>query len=580
MSNAGPQPDLFRQAVRACRDLVLWAFVFSASVNLLYLAPSLFMLQVYDRVLTTGGLATLGFISVILLVALGVLAFLDMLRTRLLSRLSLRLDRILAPILVEAASPRDSSDAGRRQVMRDFDSLRQAVSGPAAIAMMDAPWAPIFVGVCFMIHPYIGLVALLGGAALILLAFQNERALRRDLSDIGDIAPRIYADQEADNASVDAVRAMGMRGAVTKRRLAQRSELNSVQTHLAFKAAAYAGLTKYLRLALQSAALGVGAWLAVERQISPGALIAGSILAARALSPLEQIVGAWRQIGQARLALTSVRAIVAEASAAPKRMDLPPPRGELSIDRVSVRIRGQFALVNASLSLAPGEVLGVLGSSGAGKSTLARITANALAPEAGVVRLDGANLADWDADALGRHIGYLPQEIGLLTGTIAENIRRFGEPTSADANTIDVEIIAAAKAAGAHELILRFPGGYLHQLGRGGSGLSPGQSQRIALARALYRSPPLIVLDEPNAHLDSDGEAALVRAVEAARTRGAAILIVAHRAGVLALADRLAVLREGRVELVGPRDEVMRKLAAATESATNLTTLRPREAQT
>jgi ATP-binding cassette subfamily C protein len=539
------------------------------------------MLQVYDRVLTTGGLATLGFISIILLIALGVLAFLDMLRTRLLSRLSLRLDRLLAPTLIEAASPRDSADAGRRQVMRDFDTLRQAASGPAAVAMMDAPWAPIFVGVCFMIHPYIGLVALLGGALLIAIAFQNERALRRDLADIGEIAPRLYADQEADNASVDAVRAMGMRGAVTKRRLAQRGELNTVQTHMAFKSAAYASLTKYVRLVLQSTALGVGAWLAVERQISPGALIAGSILAARALSPLEQIVGAWRQIGQARLALTSIRTITAEASAAPQRMDLPPPRGDLNFDRVSVRIRGQFALVNASLTLSPGEVLGVLGPSGAGKSTLARIAANALAPEAGVVRLDGANLADWEPDALGKHIGYLPQEIGLLAGTIAENIRRFSATTSGDANTIDPEIIAAAKAAGAHDLILRFPGGYLHPLGRGGSGLSPGQAQRVALARALYRAPPLIVLDEPNAHLDSEGEAALLKAVEGARARGAAILIVAHRAGVLALADRLAVLREGRVDLVGPRDEVMRKLAAAAaESATNLTTLRPREAQT
>lgn len=573
------EPDRFRQALAACKDLMVWALVFSAGVNLLYLAPSLYMLQVYDRVLTTGGLATLGFVSVILLFALSVLAFLDSLRTRLMTRFSLRLDRLLAPLLLDAATRREAreGDAARRQVLRDFDTVRQAVSGPAANAVMDAPWIPVFVAVCFLIHPWIGVVTLLGSGLLIAVAWRNEQVLRRDLDAISAVAPRVYAEQEADAASIDAVRVLGMRGAVVRRRLKQRSELNALQTDMAFKATSYSGLTKFLRLTLQSTALGVGAWLAVERQISPGALIAGSIIAARALQPLEQIVGVWRQIGQARNSVASIRKII-DAMSASQGMALPAPNGPLVIDRVSVRVprEERLALTGVALQVSPGEVVGIIGPSGAGKSTLARTAAGATAPDAGVVRLDGANIADWDSDALGQHIGYVPQEVGLLSGTIAENIRRFTEPR--DGNMIDEEVIAAAKAAGAHDLILSFSEGYHHQLGRGGAGLSMGQAQRIALARALYRSPALIVLDEPNAHLDAEGEAALIEAVKAARARGAVILIVAHRAGVLALADRLAVLRAGRIEAIGPREEIMRKLSAAS-GAPNLTELRQREVQ-
>ncbi|HVY85342.1 MAG TPA: type I secretion system permease/ATPase [Caulobacterales bacterium] len=567
---AASEPVRYRQAMDACRDVLFWAFLFSAAVNLLYLSPSLFMLQVYDRVLTTGGLATLGFVSIILLYALGTLTFLDMLRGRLMTRLSLRLERMLAPVLLEVAMRREAKDgeAARRQVMREFDLVRQTVTGGPANALMDAPWTPIFILVCFLIHPLIGVVTAGGGALLLLLAWRNEHVLRKGLAELSELTPRIYADQEADGASADAVRAMGMRSAVIERRLKQRSDLNTLQTTLAHRAAVYTALTKWLRLTLQSTALGVGAYLAVERQISPGSLIAGSILASRTLGPLEQIVGAWRQIGQARNALRSIKEAIASAPAN-EGMALPSPRGAVRVERISVRLRGaeRPALQDVSFAIEPCEVVGVIGPSGAGKSTLARVVAGALAPQVGIVRLDGANLQDWEPDSLGRHIGYIPQEIGLLDGTIAENIRRFAPALNDDPNAVDPDVIEAAKAAGAHDFILRFPKGYHYQLGRGGVGVSPGQAQRIALARALYRSPSLLVLDEPNAHLDQEGENALIEALRAARARGAATLLVAHRAGVMALADRLLVLRDGRLEMQGGRDEVVRKLAGPASEA-------------
>jgi ATP-binding cassette subfamily C protein len=317
---------------------------------------------------------------------------------------------------------------------------------------------------------------------------------------------------------------------------------------------------------LQSAALGIGAWLAVERQISPGALIAGSILTSRALAPLEQIVGSWRQLGEARNAYFSVRDLLA---AAPRQMVhtiLPKPTGALRVERVGIRLSDERPVIaEVSFAVEPGEVLGVIGASGAGKSTLARAIAGAIQPDVGIVRLDDANFLDWDADTLGSHIGYLPQEVLLLSGTIAENIRRF---TAASDSAGEMDgAVAAAIAAGVHQQILRLPKGYETELGLGGSGLSMGQAQRIALARALYGDPALLVLDEPNAHLDQEGEAALLQAVNNAKARGAATVLVAHRQGPISICDRLLVLQNGRVEMIGPRDEVLTRLASAAASS-------------
>ncbi len=573
-----------RRALTASRGILTWALVFAAAVNLLYLSPSLYMMQVYDRVLLTGGLLTLVFISVVLLFALATLFFLDTMRTRLMARMSLRIDRLLSPHLLEAALAQGGrgGDSRKAQALREFDTLRQSLVGPAAMAMLDAPWAPLYVVVCFMIHPWIGALTLLGGITLVVVAVINESALRESLREASSLAPKIYAAQEADGASAETIRALGMRRVLIERQLSSRSELNVLQTSSLFRSQVFTSITRFIRMALQSGVLGLGSYLAIERQISPGALIAASILAARALAPLEQIVGAWRQIGQARNAFRMVNDALAANATARDFTALPAPKGDLRIERIGVRLpdSDRIILNDVSLTIAPGELLGVVGPTGAGKSTLARVAAGARAPEVGAVRLDMANFADWDPEALGRHVGYLPQEIGLLAGTITENISRFTARTESNSNAIDLAVVEAARSAGAHELVLRMPQAYDTKLGLGGGGISPGQAQRIALARALFRNPALLVLDEPNAHLDGEGEAALVEAVRAAKTRGAAILIVAHRAGVLAVADRLLVLRDGRVEMVGPREEISRRLAGAQADGGNLKPMRPREAQT
>ncbi|MDX2277045.1 MAG: type I secretion system permease/ATPase [Hyphomonadaceae bacterium] len=572
-----------RQALVASRQILFWALGFSAAVNLLYLAPSLYMLQIYDRVLVSNGLLTLVFISIVLAFALATLFFLDTMRTRLMARASLRIDKLLSPFLLDAALAQNArgGDARKAQALREFDTLRQSLVGPAAMAILDAPWAPIYVIICFMIHPFIGLLTLLGGAALVGVAVINENALRDSLREASSLAPKIYAAQEADGASAETIRALGMRRVLVERQMQGRADLNDLQTASLFRSQIFTSLTRFIRMALQSAVLGLGAYLAIERQISPGALIAGSILAARALAPLEQIVGAWRQIGQARSALRLVNDTLAAAAPTRDHTSLPIPKGELRIERIGVRLAesDRIMLNDVSVTVAPGELLGIVGPTGAGKSTLARVAAGARIPEAGSVRLDMANFTDWDPEQLGRHVGYLPQEIGLLAGTIAENIARFTVRTEANAQSIDAAIVEAARIAGAHELILRMPQAYDTKLGLGGSGISPGQAQRIALARALFRNPPLLVLDEPNSHLDAEGETALVEALKSAKARGAAIIVVAHRAGVLSIADRLLVLRDGRVEMQGSREEVTRRLAAAQENA-SVKPIRPREAQT
>jgi len=578
LANAAPESGL-RGALNACRNLFGWAILFSAGINLLYLAPSLFMMQVYDRVLNTGGMTTLALLGLVLLFALVVLGLLDATRQRIGARMSLRLNRLLAPTVIDlglgGAKGPESGDAARAQAARDFDTLRQTFTSQAAYALLDAPWTIVFVLACFMIHPIIGVATLLGGAVLFFIALRHEQAMRPVIERSAEIAPRYYAGQEADRAAGEAVRALGMRKAMLDRQLERRQELIATQTQTIWVQSAYGSASKFWRLVLQSLVLALGAYLAIERQISPGALIAASILAARALAPLEQVVGGWRQIEQARVAFKHLTELIDKAPQESQRTALPAPRGDLRFERVAVRVpeAQRLALSHVSFELAAGQALGVVGPSGAGKSTLARVAVGALAPDAGVVRLDGANLADWDPDTRGSHVGYLPQDVSLLAGTVGENIRRF-LPRSLETDALSV---AAAQAAGAHEMILRLPKAYDTMLGPRGRGLSLGQAQRVALARALFNDPVLLVLDEPNAHLDADGEAALLQAINSAKARGATVLCIAHRTGVIAAMDRVLVLRDGAIDQFGPRDDVLRAMAA--RQGGGVTPIRARESQ-
>jgi len=560
-SNERPDGNVLHGALAACRRHLGFVILFSFALNILYLAPSLFMLQVYDRVLASGDVLTLVYLLVVLILSLGTLAFLDATRIRLLAAMAKRFDRLVAPHVLGAALNKEGrAAAGQVQLVRELDTLRAAVSGPPALAAIDAPWTPVYIGVCFIIHPWLGVLTLGGGILLLLIAFINQRASSRALRANLQASGAMYSLQAADSAQMEMARAMGMRKALVSRQLRAREAMSDAMRSQARSGAVYASSTKFFRLLLQSSALGLGVLLALEQQISAGAIIAASILAARAFSPIELIVGAWSQFEQGRQAYAVLKAVLKTEDGARDRTGLPAPQGALSVEGVGIRAPGsdRALLFNASFRASPGEIIGVVGPSGAGKSTLLRAAVGAITPDQGVVRLDGAKLSDWDPEQLGRYVGYLPQDIGLLPGTVADNIARFNRDGGHDS---DADIVAAARAVGAHEMILGLAKGYDTEVGAGGRGLSVGQAQRVALARAFYRNPTFFALDEPNAHLDNDGERALIAVLDVVRSRGATVLVVAHSSSLVGVVDKLLVIRDGRIEAFGPRDQVAARLA-------------------
>lgn len=550
-----------RGALRKSRSHLLGFGIFSGLLNLLFVVPLLYMLQVYDRVIPTRGGGTLAVLTAVLLGGLATLAAIDWVRSRLLVRASLRLEHELAAPLLRAmlAKADRTMDAVARQPMRDFDTLRQTLTGPALLALCDAPWAPIYIIIATVIHPTLGLLVLVGGAALAALAWLNERTTGSGLRGATEAAHRAYASQEQVVAGAENVRALGMCSAMVHRHVRERAAMLALQTRASFLSGGYLAGSKFLRLTLQSLALGLGAWLAIDNKISAGAIFAASFLAGRALQPIEQLLSAWPSLVKAAGAYRKLSDLLGSAVPSVALTALPDPVGRVQVEQVTVgRSAATRVLTNVSVTFEPGQVVTIVGSSGAGKSTLMRVIAGALLPDGGLVRIDGAKLADWDTDSIGKFVGYLPQSVSLFAGTIKENIARFAD--DCDPAIIDLQVIAAARAAMAHDMILQLPNGYDTMLGWEGQGLSAGQAQRVALARALFRDPPVLLFDEPNAHLDAEGEAQLLKTVSAARARGAATAIIAHRLSVLSVSDKILVLRDGRVEAFAARDEVVARL--------------------
>jgi ATP-binding cassette subfamily C protein len=500
---------------------------------------------------------TLLFITIALAIALLTLSALDAIRLRLLVRASLRLDALLSPLILRrilSSNPRSAV-----QAMRDFDTVRQMIGTPVVAAVFDAPWSPIFLLVAFLLHFWIGVLALVSAAILVTLAWWNQRMTRPANEAANEAMAAAANSAQTLSLNSQTVRALGMSSRMVDRQLGARKFGLDRFAEAQFSGTRIAAISRFFRLFVQSAALGLGALLAIEGYISAGAIIAASILLSRALQPIEALIGGFPALNNARAALRRLADSLAESG--PQRIytQLPRPSGRIQAEQVGLRgPDGQPILYGVSFEVAPGEMLGVIGPSGSGKTTLAKVLAGAITPEAGTVRVDGAQMADWDPDLLGRHIGYVPQEPSLFEGTIKDNIARF-DSAGPD---VDEQAVAAAMRAGVHEMILKLPQGYDTRLGPLGRGLSAGQAQRVALARALYGDPVILILDEPNAFLDGEGEEALMRTITDALQRKCSIVLIAHRRGVLERAHRLLVLEGGRPRMLGPTAEVAARLAA------------------
>lgn len=558
-------------ALAACRRGFVSVGAFSAVINLLMLAPALYMLQVYDRVLASGNHMTLAMLTLMVLGLYAFMSLLEWVRSLVLIRLGAQIDQQLGARIYDATFDA-SLRVGRgssAQPLNDLTSLRQFATGNALFALFDAPWFPLYLAVLFLFHPWLGWLALGGAAVLLALTWANQWLTRAALAEAGQLA--IQATQAAGShlRNAEATESMGMLARLRQRWQGEHGRFLHLQNRASEQGAAFSAASKGVRLALQSLMLGLGALLAVDGQITAGMMIAGSILAGRVLAPLDQLINAWKQWSGAQQAYQRLCDLLRAQPPRASGMSLPAPCGALRVEQLSACAPGSRTpvLAGVSFALEPGQRLVVLGPSGCGKSSLARLLVAAQMPLAGKVRLDGADLQQWDKDALGPHLGYLPQDVQLFAGSIAENIARFAE--------VEAEkVVAAAQMAGVHELILRLPQGYDTRLGEGGAGLSGGQKQRIGLARAVYGLPALIVLDEPDANLDEAGEQALLAALERLREQGRTLVLVSHRPALLKGADQLLLLRGGQMQAFGPASRVLQELQQAARPATQSAPLR------
>ena len=562
----GKVPRPLADALQQCRRHFMAAAVFSLLINVLYLAPTIYMLQVYDRVVPTAGKTTLLFVTLALALSLLALSGLDMVRARLLVRASERVDALLAPRILEQMMRSDTGNTA--QAMRDFDTIRQTIGTPVIAAMFDAPWTPVFLLVAFMLHFWIGVMAVVSAILLVTLAWSNQRATQAKMEVATTAMAAAQNTQQAAAMQGATVRGLGMTGAMVARQLDRRRIALSHMVDAQMVGGRLTATSKFFRMFVQSAALGLGALLAIAGYISAGAIIASSILLSRALAPIEAIIGGWSALATVRAAVHRLSEVMQHIENKRVYTALPAPEGLIEVENVGVRGGdGRAILVGISFRAGPGKILGIIGANGSGKSTLGKVLVGAIHPALGAVRLDSARLTDWDPTELGTYVAYMPQEPSLFEGTIKENISRFARPATADdAAAVDAAVIAAAKEAGVHELILQLPGAYEARLGLMGAGLSLGQAQRIALARALYGMPTVLVLDEPNAFLDNAGETALIGALTRARSRGATVIVIAHRRSVVEAADELLVLEEGRPKMMGPSAAIVRRLAAPQKS--------------
>jgi ATP-binding cassette, subfamily C, type I secretion system permease/ATPase len=551
-------PDL-AGALRDCRRAFASVALFSGVVNLLMLAGPLYMLQVYDRVLNSRSVPTLVALTLLLVGAYAFQGALDLIRSRVVVRSAALLDQRLA-LAVHGAVIRLAIALPQRgegpQPVRDLDQIRAFLTGAGPIAIVDLPWVPAFLLICFLIHPWLGVAATAGGALLFTMTLLTERASRDPARVAAREAGMRLVMVEASRRSSETIVAMGMAGTLAQRWSKVNNSYIAANARLSDVAGSFGSVSKVLRLLLQSMMLGLGAYLVIRQELTAGAMIAASIMMGRALAPIETAIANWRAFIAARQSIGRLSEALARAATKADTTTLPRPARSLEVENVAVVAPGGTTPIVAGVrfGLKAGEALGIIGPSGAGKSSLVRTLVGVWRPAKGSVRLDGAALEHWDSELLGKHVGFVSQTVELFDGTITENIARMSVLPDHNA------VLRAARAAGAHDMILRLPSGYDTRIGEAGTMLSGGQRQRVALARALHGDPFLIVLDEPNSNLDNEGEAALHQAILDLKKGGAIVVLIAHRPSVLAVCDRILVLANGAQQDFGPRDEILRKI--------------------
>ncbi|AVH34800.1 MULTISPECIES: type I secretion system permease/ATPase [Pseudomonas] len=545
-------------ALKACKGAFISVGVFSLFVNALMLVPTFYMLQVYGRVLTSNNVTTLVMLTIIMSILVITSGTLEWVRSRIMVRVSTKLDVLLSRHVYKASFKRALESGGMdasAQPMNDLTSLRQFLTGNGVFAFFDAPWLPIYIAVMFMFHPYYGWVAIASAIVLLILAYANEKVTGKALGEANkeNIAATLNTTKNLRNAEV--IESMGMLDTLIARWSQRQRKVLLLQSNASDKGGVVSTLSKTFRSWVQSLILGLGAYLAIQHEINAGLVIAGSVLLGRALAPIDLIIGSWKGFISARTQYNRLNDILDKMHAEPQRMPLPAPKGNIQVENLIIGAPGSKTpiLKGIGFGVPAGAVVGIIGPSASGKSTLARALMGVWAPQHGSVRLDGADLHQWDKELLGPHIGYLPQDIELFEGSISENIARFA--------TIDPEkVVQAAQIAGVHEMILLLPEGYDTVIGSDGVNLSGGQRQRIGLARALYGIPKVILLDEPNSNLDEVGERALAHAIQYLKQAGSTVFVITHRTSILSQLDRLLVMQNGAITMYGPRDQVMEEL--------------------
>lgn len=561
---SAPENSL-KKALQACRDSFISVGFFSFFINALMLVPTFYMLQVYERVITSGSLTTLAMLTLIMTTLVITLGSLEWIRSRVMVRVSTRLDVLLGRQVYKASFKRALDSGGMdasAQPLNDLTGLRQFLSGNGLFAFFDAPWLPIYIAVMFLFHPWFGWVATASALLLLALAFLNERLTGPALAQANKEHIGATLDTTKNLRNAEVIESMGMLETLIDRWGRRQRNVLMLQSLASDRGAIISTLSRTFRLLVQSLVLGLGAYLAVDHQVGAGLVFAGAVLLGRALAPIDLIIGSWKGFIAARSQYSRLNDILGKQQAQPERMPLLAPQGDVRVENLVVAAPGSRTAIirNISFSTPAGCTVGIIGPSAAGKSTLARALIGVWPPQLGVIRLDGADISAWDKQELGPYIGYLPQDIELFEGTVGENVARFAEVDSA-------KVILAAMTAGVHEMILQLPDGYDTVLGSEGIMLSAGQRQRIGLARALYGNPRLIVLDEPNSNLDDVGDRALAAAVQQLKLTGATLFVITHRTNIVSQLDRLMVLNAGVISVYGPREHVLAELNAQRQQA-------------